>query len=312
MWKKFLRDYFTFNKRERNGLLVLLFIMVLITVWPTVYTAYYKGDLEKVTVVQLSLDSLKPEDKKSMFDNNHSDTQLTALEAEYSSESNTADPTAIILFSFDPNTLDADGWRRLGIPEKNIRTIIKYKDKGGKFYKKEDLKKIYGFRETDYNRLEPYISFPQKPIFENAEKKETERKVETIRAPLELNTADSMALLAVNGIGPALTSRIIKYRNKLGGYVMVEQLREVYGLLPESFEQVKGQLQVDASKVKKLNINTVTANELKQHPYFRNPLAAMVISYRDQHGSFAQPQDLKNVELINDSVYQKILPYLEF
>jgi competence protein ComEA len=69
---------------------------------------------------------------------------------------------------------------------------------------------------------------------------------------------------------------------------------------------------VDASKVKKLNINTVTANELKQHPYFRNPLAAMVISYRDQHGSFAQPQDLKNVELINDSVYQKILPYLEF
>jgi competence protein ComEA len=242
MWKKFLRDYFTFNKRERNGLLVLLFIMVLITLWPTVYTAYYKGDLEKVTVVQLTLDSLKPEDKKSMFDNNHSDTHLTALEAEYSSKSNASDPTAIILFSFDPNSLDADGWRRLGIPEKNIRTIIKYKDKGGKFYKKEDLKKIYGFRETDYNRLEPYISFPQKPIFENAEYKETERKVETIRTPLELNTADSLALLAVNGIGPALTSRIIKYRSKLGGYIMVEQLREVYGLLPESFEQVKGQL----------------------------------------------------------------------
>ena len=312
MWKKFLRDYFTFNKRERNGLLVLLFIMVLITLWPTVYTAYKKDDLEKVTVVQLSLDSLKPEDKRSMFDNSYTDTQLTALEAEYSSESNTANPTEIILFSFDPNTLDADGWRRLGIPEKNIRTILKYKDKGGKFYKKEDLKKIYGLREADYNRLEPYISFPQKPIFENAEKKETERKVETIRTPLELNTADSMALLAVNGIGPALTSRIIKYRNKLGGYVMVEQLREVYGLLPESFEQVKGQFQVDASKVKKLNINTVTTNELKQHPYFRNPLAAMVISYRDQHGSFAQPQDLKNIELINDSVYQKIVPYLEF
>lgn len=312
MWKKFLRDYFTFNKRERNGLLVLLLIMVLITLWPTVYTAYYKGDLEKVTVVQLTLDSLKPEDKKSMFDKSYSDTPLTALEAEYSSESNAANPTEIILFSFDPNTLDADGWRRLGIPEKNIRTILKYKDKGGKFYKKEDLKKIYGLRESDYNRLEPYISFPQKPIFENAEKKETERKVENIRTPLELNTADSMALLALNGIGPALTSRIIKYRNKLGGYVMVEQLREVYGLLPESFEQVKGQLQVDASKVKKLNINTVTTNELKQHPYFRNPLAAMVISYRDQHGSFAQPQDLKNIELINDSVYQKIVPYLEF
>ena len=312
MWKKFLRDYFTFNKRERNGLLVLLFIMVLITVWPTVYTAYYKGDLEKVTVVQLTLDSLKPEDKKSMFDKSYSDTPLTALEAEYSSESNAANPTEIILFSFDPNTLDADVWRRLGIPDKNIRTILKYKDKGGKFYKKEDLKKIYGFREADYNRLEPYISFPQKPIFENAEKKETERKVETIRTPLELNTADSLSLLAVNGIGPALTSRIIKYRNKLGGYVMVEQLREVYGLLPESFEQVKGQLQVAASKVKKLHINTVTTNELKQHPYFMNPLAAMVISYRDQHGSFAQPQDLKSVELINDSVYQKILPYLEF
>ena len=312
MWKKFLRDYFTFNKRERNGLLVLLLIMVLITLWPTVYTAYDKGDLEKVPVVQLTLDSLKPEDKKSMFDKSYSDTPLTALEAEYSSESNAANPTEIILFSFDPNTLDADGWRRLGIPEKNIRTILKYKDKGGKFYKKEDLKKIYGLRESDYNRLEPYISFPQKPIFENAEKKETERKVENIRTPLELNTADSMALLALNGIGPALTSRIIKYRNKLGGYVMVEQLREVYGLLPESFEQVKGQLQVDASKVKKLNINTVTTNELKQHPYFRNPLAAMVISYRDQHGSFAQPQDLKNIELINDSVYQKIVPYLEF
>ncbi len=312
MWKKLLRDYFTFNKRERNGLLVLLLIMVLITVWPRVYTAYYKDDLEAVTVFQLTLDSLKPEFKQNRFDDNHSDTQLTDLEAEYSTESNAAVPTEIILFSFDPNTLNADGWRQLGIPEKNIRTILKYKDKGGKFYKKEDLKKIYGFREADYNRLEPYISFPEQPIFENTEKRETERKVETIRAPLELNTADSMALLAIDGIGPALTSRIIKYRNKLGGYVKVEQLREVYGLSPETFDQVKEQLRVDASKVNRLAINSVTTDELKKHPYFRNPLANMVISYRDQHGSFTQPQDLKNVEVINDSIYQKILPYLEF
>ncbi|MGB3077416.1 MAG: helix-hairpin-helix domain-containing protein [Chitinophagales bacterium] len=316
MWKKFLRNYFTFNKKERNGLIVLLLIMLLITFWPAVFKRLYKDPPVDFSAFQLAIDSFRANsiDKADQFSNG--DSSMTSLAmGDYAVKTSATNiiESELQLFPFDPNSLAENGWKSLGVPEKNIRTILKYRSKGGKFFKKEDLKMIYGFRESDFNRLEPYIQFAGqsqviKPASESMEKEVVVMK----RALLEVNAADSAQLDLLRGVGPVLSSRIIKYRNKLGGFVSLEQLQEIYGLSPESFDIIKDQLTIDESAVHKLSINSISINDLKMHPYFRYPIATMIINYRDQHGHFQQPEDLKNVEVITDSIYKKIIPYLLF
>lgn len=315
MWKIFLRNYFTFTRKERNGLLVLLFIMTLVVIWPTIYRAIYKDSVTKLTIAHLPADTLLQLTEHLPAWQPHRDADPSDTEsAGYTSGDADAGSGEVKLFPFDPNALDADEWRQLGVSEKNISTILKYRSKGGVFYKKEDLKKIYGFREVEYQRLEPYIMLAgkEKTIVHE------ERPVVSVKstahgtALVELNTADSLALLSLDGIGPVLSSRIIKYRNKLGGFVSLSQLLEVYGLQADAFESLHSQLTLDVSRVSKININTISLTELRVHPYFRNTLASMIIRYRDQHGNFKDAEALKQVELVNDSVFQKMEPYLEF
>lgn len=316
MWKKFLRNYFTFNRRERNGLIVLLLVMMVITFWPTIYSWCYKDPPADFTAFQQAIDSFQLIIHERSDTHHGRDTDVISLAGlDYSPpEDEKPKDHDVTLFPFNPNTLDEAGWRSLGVADKTIRTIIKYRSKGGKFFRKHDLKKIYGFSETDYSRLEPFIELSTTVAAAQKSDKEKEKSefVPAKKLVVELNEADSVQLVVLNGIGPVLSSRILKYRNKLGGFVLIDQLKEVYGFTPESFDMVKDQLTVDAELVKKVAINAIKEDELKQHPYFRNPLASMVINYRDQHGPFEKPEDLKNVELITDSVYRKIIPYIAF
>src|SRR4030095_4044156 len=144
---------------------------------------------------------------------------------------------------------------------------------------------IYGLSSKDYLRLEPYISIV-------AEEKTKPDKVtasvlpikEEKNAIVELNTTDSSQLTALNGIGSVLSSRILKFRDRLGGFTCVEQLKEVYGLSPETFDEIKTRVTADSSMIKKIDINTIILAGLKTHPYFRNPFASTLISYREQNG----------------------------
>jgi competence protein ComEA len=144
------------------------------------------------------------------------------------------------------------------------------------------------------------------------------KKEKVVRGLLELNAADSLALLGIFGIGPAYASRILKYREQLGGFVRISQLKEIYGFNTEVYDKLQPQIQVNGQLLKKMNINTATEENLKVHPYVRNRLAKLIISYRQQHGKYASIEDLKKIAIMNDSVFYEaaglcsygIKPYL--
>ena len=112
------------------------------------------------------------------------------------------------------------------------------------------------------------------------------------------------------GIGSKLAYRITNFRDKLGGFYSVEQIKETYGLADSTFQKIKPYLNVNADAIKKMNINTATKEELKVHPYIKWNLANAIVEYRTQHGNYKNLQELKNIVLIDDEAFNKILPYL--
>jgi DNA uptake protein ComE-like DNA-binding protein len=221
---------------------------------------------------------------------------------------------ASILFPFDPNTVTEEELGRLGFSNKLTHTLLNYRSKGGKFRIPSDLKKLYGMHEEQYQQLEPYIKIAtaDKAIDKNSIGREAYKTALPKALPIiELNSADSIALLEVKGIGPAYASRIIKYRQLLGGYVHITQLKEVYGMDSARYSAIVGQLKVNTSSVIKININAATVEALRKHPYMRNfATANALVNYRKQHGDFKELDDMKKCLLIKEELYNKFAPYV--
>ena len=135
--------------------------------------------------------------------------------------------------------------------------------------------------------------------------KRAERKINIV----EINSADSAAWEALPGIGARLAARLIAFRDKLGGFYSVEQVKELYGLPDSTFQLLKPYLTVNAKLVHKININSAAKEELKVHPYIRWQLASMIVDYRKEHGTFASIDDLKKIQQITDDVFVKMAPY---
>lgn len=132
------------------------------------------------------------------------------------------------------------------------------------------------------------------------------------RKPLVIliNTADSAAWEALPGIGPTLAGRLVRFRNKLGGFYSIAQVAETYGLPDSTFKKIQASLRLDSSSLKKLNINEMDEKSLGQHPYVRYKLARLIVQYRSIHGPFSHPGDLYNIPLVNDSIYRKLEKYI--
>jgi competence ComEA-like helix-hairpin-helix protein len=129
--------------------------------------------------------------------------------------------------------------------------------------------------------------------------------------PVDINLADTTAFIALPGIGSKLAERIVKFREKLGGFYSIDQIGEVYGLADSVFQKIRPLFLMAPFLVKKININTVSLDELKAHPYIRFNIARSIISYREQHGAFTAIEDLKKLVLMTDDIYTKAYPYLE-
>lgn len=222
------------------------------------------------------------------------------------------------LFYFDPNTITGSEWKRLGLRDKTIKTIENYQHKGGRFYKPEDLQKIYGLRDDEYERLKPFIKIEPNISKTNEESVSSRPKGEiqsskTYAAPysiIDVNTADTTAFISLPGIGSKLATRIITFREKLGGFYSIEQIGETYGLPDSTFQNIKQWLKLDNPSVKKININTASIDEMKSHPYIKYSIANPIVAYRNEHGAFSKIEDIKKVMVITDEIYKKIAPYL--
>ncbi|MBL0309028.1 MAG: helix-hairpin-helix domain-containing protein [Bacteroidetes bacterium] len=213
-------------------------------------------------------------------------------------------------FEFDPNKIEVEEWMKLGFSEKQAESIEKYKAHGAKFYKPEDLKRVYIIGEDGYERLAPYIKIASREF----QKREYERPEATeqskSRWTIDINTADSAEFEKLRGIGPSYARRMVNYRKALGGYVSVEQVSEIWGLPDSTYQAIKDKLVV-GTPVSKMNINLVSLQKLKAHPYIRYYLAEAIEKYRDKKVNLQSIEELKSVKGMNDSIYQKIAPYFQ-
>ncbi|HUS03756.1 MAG TPA: helix-hairpin-helix domain-containing protein, partial [Chitinophagaceae bacterium] len=197
-------------------------------------------------------------------------------------------------------------------------TIQKYLSKGGHFYSPEDISKIWGLHKDDVERLLPYVRI------ENSKKENADNKTEFNRntspgsyrnkkpSPqvIDINAGDTSAFISLPGIGSKLAQRIISFRDKLGGFYSVDQVKETYGLPDSTFQIIRSKLVLNNTPVKTININTATLEEMKLHPYIRLNIANAIFQYRNQHGDFTSLSDVKKIMIVTDDIFIKMAPYL--
>ena len=162
------------------------------------------------------------------------------------------------------------------------------------------------------SKIENYTVFPARSIAKSKEHNEfkSKPKKESI-AKLDINQADTTQLKSIYGIGSKLSARIVGYRSKLGGFVSLNQLSEVYGLDSAVVDEAKKKFFVSENfKPSLLNPNTTDEKTLASHPYLKSKLARVIIAYRQQHGSFQQVDDLKKISILTEQTFEKIKPYL--
>lgn len=313
MFKQLISSYFTFTKKERTGTIVLLVLILLFSLLPLFYPLFIKDKPGDTTSFKKEIAALKIKQQdtaaqyaKNNFDEDNYQNYYQPSEKNYSKTFKGE------LFYFDPNTATVADWQRLGIREKTIATIQNYLNKGGHFYKPEDIGKIWGLHKDEIERLLPYIKIVPKE--NNYPQKTYEAKTydnpKFTPSVIDVNSADTTAFIALPGIGSKLAQRIINFRDKLGGFYKAEQVAETFGLPDSTFQKIKARLTINNTTIKQFNINTATVDEMKSHPYIRYNLANAFVQYRIQHGNYAAVTDIKKIMLVTEEMFNKIAPYI--
>ena len=280
--KRKLKNYFTFNKKERNGILLLSFLLVSLVVF------YQFSYLLK---------------KENQTDFSDFEKEIAALKYDTEKEKNIKKN---VLFHFNPNTLNDEGWLALGLSKSKLKTLRNYQKSGGYFKQKEDLKRCYAFADEFYNTIKEYAVFPK------TRKPQTRSyKPSTTNQLVELNQADSLQLISIKGIGSFYAKQILEYRKELGGLYTYHQFTEIWGLEKLDVEKLQKQSSIDTLYIRKININTVSIEILRNHPYLNYKEAKMIVNFRIQHGDFSSVKDIQKIKPISRELFRKIAPYLK-
>lgn len=294
--RRWVRNFFGFSRTEINGFLILIPLMFVLIVSEPLYHRYVaRRPFEPDTNV--NLDSL--------------------ISVWNVPESISPPPR---LFRFNPNTASREDLMSLGFSENLATRIAAYRTKGGVFRKKDDLLKIYGLDSALYEQLYEYVDLPadradyqRATPLADAVRSERKRSVNRNKSELrfDINTADTAMLKSVYGIGSRLSARIVRFRDALGGYVIPEQLYEVYGIDSATVNRLLKVCFITEGFIpKKININTATPETLAEHPYISIRLARLLVSYRFQHGDFPDVNDIKKLSAFQTGEVNKLLPYL--
>ena len=277
-----IKDYFQFNKKERNGILLLSCLLLLL-------------------ILFYQFSHLLKQESRTDF----SSFEKALAELEYEQEP-TIEKQKDSLFYFNPNTLADKGWLVLGLPSTKLSVLRNFQKSGAIFKTKTDLKNCFAITDEFYEKVYKYISIPK------IKKTETRSiKTKKTKQIVELNQADSLQFISINGVGPFYAKQILKYRKELGGFRNYAQLTEIWGLENLEIQKLKQQTSIDTLHIRKVNVNTIELEQLKLHPYLNYKQAKMILNYRKQHGDFKQVKDIRKIKPISPELFRKIAPYLK-
>jgi competence protein ComEA len=279
-----------FSKRSRRAILLFTGLLLLIVLVPRIY------------------ELLNPPDA---FTFSQTDFQKKAY-SKYEFPENTGrkDFRKNTRFSappekFDPNTYAASDWMLLGLSQKQAEVLLKFGKRG--FYSNADLQEVFVISPEFFALIKDSTFYPVKPAYAATGPKEKTAKTIT---KVELNTAGEEELMTVPGIGAFFAKNIVKRRNELGGFLQLDQLLEVWKLDQEKLDLIAPHLALDPALVRQMNLNEITAEELKNHPYITWNVANSIVKLRAQLGTFTRIDDIRKSVLIDEALFEKLKPYI--
>ncbi len=298
------KDYFTFSRSERRGILVLIIVILILIITPIFIKSY-------VTIQ--SLDNSQIKAKVDSFFASISSNQPEFVEhtPRPIEELEGVHFNAVEYFSFDPNTAKVDELVQLGLSVKQAQVIDRYRSKGGIFRNPDDFSKIFVIDSNLFNKLKPWINI--NPNFTNKSSKAFSDSIHNVKMNpiiVELNTADTLELINVRGIGKSFARRIIAYRDLLGGFVNIKQLKEVYGMRTELLSEINKSLKVDSTLIKTINLNLVSFEDIKKHPYITEYQAKAIIYYRSKVGVIKNLSELVSNKILPNEKLERLKKYL--
>lgn len=280
-----LKSHFRFNKQERSGIFFLLLIVILLQggyFFVKANPPSKEADFALNTLEQNRIDSLK------------------ILQTEATRK----------IYPFNPNYITDYKGYTLGLSPSELDRLFAYRKQDKFVNSAKEFQNVTQISDSLLNEISPYFKFPDwVNSNQAAAKKETRAKKASTRK--DLNSATAEELISIYGIGEALSERIVKFRDRLGGFLVDDQLYDVYGLKPEVVERTLLKFQVvKAPSINKININKAGVEELSRLIYINKSLAFNIIEYRDKNGLFASLQELSQVDQFPTEKLDRIALYL--
>ncbi len=310
-------EHIKIDKKERRGIFVFICILTLLQVFK--FYHYHLGNSESQLELGISeivekhnLNPIKPTGSQETKDSTVAQLeikefdQLTKKEKSSFPRSNTTKKIKISNKkppkAFDPNKAQAQDFEPFDLPDFIVQRILKFRSKGGRFYKKEDLKKIYGLSEQQYLKISPYITI------EDIGQALTKKSLPVLSF-IDVNAATQEEFQSLRGIGPVLSKRIVKFRDLLGGFYDITQISETFGLPDSTYQSIEKHLMLH-TPFSKIAINNIDVESLAKHPYISYKLAKIILNYRAQHGPFDTKTQLLEIKIIDQKTFDKIAPYI--
>ena len=310
MMRNYLKHIFYLQRNDRKALFVLLLITVVcIFIFFYIDTSYTRVDMSHEDSLRFYGNSVS-----QLNGRNHVPAEYYQVEGKN-----------VALFPFDPNTADSTQLLALGLQAWQVRSIYRYRAKGGIYRRPEDFARLYGLTKKQYRALEPYIQisddyqpsaelFPESSVSHAEKNRSFER--DTLKYPqklkvgqyISLNTADTTMLKKVPSIGSTFASRIVRYREQLGGYFSVSQLLEIDGFPEEALKFFV----INNKSIHKLNVNKLSLNQLRKHPYINFYQAREICDYRRLKGPLNSLSELHLFKDFSAEDIQRLSPYVSF
>ena len=299
-----LRKWLSFSKGERVAIVTIMAVMFLL-----ILACIFRPGRKSLSEASLhDLDSLLA-------------LRYQALEEQQSKNAEaTPEVAELHPFPFNPNTLTEDEWKQIGLTDRQIRNIMNYQAKGGKFYTKSDLGKLYTISEEEFAQLEPFIVLPEisrgmgnkaSASEKKQENQQFDEKPKPEKKPIpivDMNTVDSTTLVELPQIGPYMAMRIIEFRDKLGGFIDKEQLRDVKGMDSARFATIQPYINIGEAETRKIDINRADFKALVNHPYLNYEQVKRIFNQREKRGMIKNWGQLE--ALIKDD--GEVNPLLEY
>jgi len=279
-----MKSFFSFNKSQKIGVFVISSIIVSLII---VLNRPYQSKVESPFVF----------DKSNYFDFSQKNKDSSVYKS-YKTDYKKYSRKKIHYSNFDPNKYLVEDWMKIGFSNKQAQIIVNIKNKNKGFSKKEDLKNIFVISDEKYKEMESYIFIESD--FQNL----------TI-SKININSANEEELISLKGIGQVLSKRIVKYRESLGGFYDMNQLLEIYGVSEDVLINNENILFIDESEIIKINVNTLSLNELKTHPYISWDIAAAIVEKR-QFQNLQSLNFLIEKKIMTEKDLEKLNHYISF